>query len=74
MELATTGSAVRHASVARHVTNCATRPGIKGLCQTPWVDLGVGSKRQNSTFLEHDQVTYKIYGSALSQQVTTRLQ
>ena len=27
-ELATPGSAVRHASVARHVTDCATRPGI----------------------------------------------
>ena len=25
--LATPGSAVRHASVARHVTDCATRPG-----------------------------------------------
>ena len=28
LELATPGSAVRHASVARHVTDCATRPGI----------------------------------------------
>ena len=28
IELATPGSAVRHASVARHVTYCATRPGI----------------------------------------------
>ena len=28
MELATPGSSVRHASVARHVTDCATRPGI----------------------------------------------
>ena len=27
IELATPGSAVRHASVARHVTDCATRPG-----------------------------------------------
>ena len=27
MELATPGSAVRLASVARHVTDCATRPG-----------------------------------------------
>ena len=27
IELATPGSAVRHASVARHVTHCATRPG-----------------------------------------------
>ena len=27
IELATPGSAVRHESVARHVTNCATRPG-----------------------------------------------
>ena len=28
IELATPGSAVRLASVARHVTDCATRPGI----------------------------------------------
>ena len=28
MELATPGSAVRHASVARHITDCATRPGV----------------------------------------------
>ena len=28
VELATPGSAVRHASVARHVTHCATRPGL----------------------------------------------
>ena len=28
MELATPRSAVRHASVARHVTDCATRPGV----------------------------------------------
>ena len=31
IELATPGSAVRHASVARHVTDCATRPGDKML-------------------------------------------
>ena len=29
IELATPGSAVRHASVARHVTDCAMRPGIQ---------------------------------------------
>ena len=28
IELATPGSADRHASAARHVTDCATRPGI----------------------------------------------
>ena len=28
IELATPGSAVRLASVARHVTDCATRPGV----------------------------------------------
>ena len=28
IELATPGSAVRLASVARHVTDCATRPGL----------------------------------------------
>ena len=31
IELATPGYAVRHASVARHVTDCPTRPGI-GVC------------------------------------------
>ena len=25
-------SAVRHASVARHVTDCATRPGMDKMC------------------------------------------
>ena len=30
IELAIPGSAVRLASVARHVTDCATRPGIYG--------------------------------------------
>ena len=29
IELVTSGSAVRHASVARHVTDCTTRPGEK---------------------------------------------
>ena len=28
IELATPGIAVRHSSVARHVTDCATRPGF----------------------------------------------
>ena len=32
MELATPGSAVRHASVARHVTHCATGPGCWHWC------------------------------------------
>ena len=32
IKLATPGSAVRHASVARHVTDCATRPGSNS-CQ-----------------------------------------
>ena len=31
IELATPGSAVRHASVTRHVTDCATRPGTTAL-------------------------------------------
>ena len=30
IDLATPGSAVKLASVARHVTNCATRPGVIG--------------------------------------------
>ena len=29
IELTSPGSAVRHASVARHITNCATRPGLQ---------------------------------------------
>ena len=32
IELVTPGSAVRHASVARHVTDCTTWPGIKQSC------------------------------------------
>ena len=44
MELATPGTAVRLASVARHVTDCATRPGPthdnpglqKYLAETEW--------------------------------------
>ena len=36
IELATPGSAVRHASVARHITDCATRPGVSNnmICAT----------------------------------------
>ena len=30
IELSTPGSAVKHASVARHLINCATRPGSGG--------------------------------------------
>ena len=32
-QLATRGSAVRHASVARHITDCAMRPGIFSSCR-----------------------------------------
>ena len=32
IELATPGSAVRNVSVARHVTDCATRPGDMHIC------------------------------------------
>ena len=48
IELATPGSAVRLASVARHVTDCATRPGMghnsftnvqKMMCNNPNLDL-----------------------------------
>ena len=35
IELATPGSAVRLASVARHVTDCATRPGRSSVMITP---------------------------------------
>ena len=33
IELMTPGSAVRLASVARHVTHCTTRPGNNGIMQ-----------------------------------------
>ena len=33
IEIETPGSAVRHASVARHVTDCATRPGRNQMCE-----------------------------------------
>ena len=36
IELATPGSAVRLASVARHVTDCATRPG--NVCRNKWFE------------------------------------
>ena len=38
IELATPGSAVRHASVARHVTDCATRPGTF-VCEFMYFEL-----------------------------------
>ena len=34
IELATPGSAIRHASVARHVTDCATRPFVSAFANT----------------------------------------
>ena len=47
IELATPGIAVRHASVARHVTDCATRPdgglglrGWDGGMMKLWIFLG----------------------------------
>ena len=33
IELGTPGSAVRHASVARHVTDCVAQPGNNGIMQ-----------------------------------------
>ena len=46
IELATPGSAVRHASVARHLTDCATRSGYIGQmvwyvlkCQFLWINI-----------------------------------
>ena len=39
IELATPGSAVRLASVARHVTDCATRPGTLSECRTIWIQI-----------------------------------
>ena len=41
IELGTPGSAVRHASVARHVTDSATRPGRPEV-----VDIGVNNMKQ----------------------------
>ena len=46
IELATPGSAVRHASVARHVTDCATRPAVETEAATTteeiWAKLKTG--------------------------------
>ena len=42
IELTTPESAVRHASVARHVTDCATRPGADRK-----IHLGTGLDKQN---------------------------
>ena len=39
LELGTPGSAIRLASVARHVTDCATGPGIRYFKLTNWVGL-----------------------------------
>ena len=55
IELATTGSAVRRASVARHVTDCATRPGNKeqegprALSRSPENDCYKGIGKHSST-------------------------
>ena len=40
MELATPGSAVRLAYVARHVTDCATRPGNETVFELLQIDMG----------------------------------
>ena len=41
IELATPGSAVRHASVARHVTDCATWPGLDEMLHYAAFHLGL---------------------------------
>ena len=35
----------------------------KALCLAPWVDLGGGVKRLNSTFSEHGHIAYQIKGN-----------
>ena len=50
IEIATPGSAVRHASVARHVTDCATRPGKKRMIlRYHFLDFALGNSYFPST-------------------------
>ena len=58
IELATPGSAVRHASVARHVTDCATRPSLNFLNKN---DLF--GKMLNCTHCQNIFCSYKLENS-----------
>ena len=55
IELATPWSAVRHASVARHVTDCATRPGLVwynnlGIFRCTYLRVSVYNLKKNIVF------------------------
>ena len=41
---------------------------MEGLVLTPWVDLGVWSKGQNSTFSEHGHAAYQMIYSTTDTQ------
>ena len=62
IELATPGSAVRHASVVRHVTDQATQPGIikKVIFKNQCVDYDMDIKHQ-SACLVINPITVKSY-------------
>ena len=49
IELATPVSAVRHASVARHITDCATRPGKNHMAE--WHSFNIGQPDNLCIFL-----------------------
>ena len=55
IELATPGSAVNHASVARHVTNCATLPG-----RVKAVSWAVSQRNKLKKLSEDDKKACKI--------------
>ena len=50
IELAAPGSAVRHASVARHLTDCATQPGSLNK-----IYLNISSRRNKQTTIFQDK-------------------
>ena len=62
IELATPGSAVRLISVGRHVTDCATRPGIKsdGLYETTKPEVDQVLKCSAETVFYHAKMILRV--------------
>ena len=54
IELATSGSAVRLASVARHVTDCATRPGQQFCDEQTYEQIQEGNIHARVKVIVHD--------------------